>query len=173
MAKKSTKSKKNIYQQYRENLGLSREQASDVVKYLSPERIERIENGKTAVHPEDVIWMAEGYRALSLCNYYCSQECPIGKHYFPSIESKELSQIVLELLSLLKKINARTDRLIDIAKGNHICEDDLEDFVSIQQSLSNFSATVSNLDLWTRQEVITGHINKETYDSLRSSEADG
>lgn len=47
MSKKSIKSNKSVYQQAREKLGLSREQASNVIQYLSPERIERIENGKT------------------------------------------------------------------------------------------------------------------------------
>lgn len=43
--------------------------------------------------------MAEKYKRPSLCNYYCSRQCPIGQQYVPEIEIKELSSIVLEMLA--------------------------------------------------------------------------
>ena len=46
MAKVSTKENKTIYQIVREELGLSREKASELLGGISPERIERIENEK-------------------------------------------------------------------------------------------------------------------------------
>ena len=44
MARKSTKENKNIYQRTREGLGLTREEASDLLGTMSPERIEIVEN---------------------------------------------------------------------------------------------------------------------------------
>ena len=47
MARKSTRENKNIYQRTREGLNLTREEASDLLVTMSPERIEKIEIFKT------------------------------------------------------------------------------------------------------------------------------
>ena len=61
MGRISTKENKNIYQQLREGLGLSREKASELTKGLTPERIEKIENEKTLPHPDEILaGLAEG-----------------------------------------------------------------------------------------------------------------
>ena len=44
MARKSTKENKNIYQRTREMLELTREEASELLETVSPERIEKIES---------------------------------------------------------------------------------------------------------------------------------
>ena len=44
MARRSTKENKNLYQTTRENLDLTREEASELLETVSPERIEKIEN---------------------------------------------------------------------------------------------------------------------------------
>ena len=46
MARKSTKENKNIYQRTREGLGLTREEASDLLVTMSPERIEITVDGQ-------------------------------------------------------------------------------------------------------------------------------
>lgn len=38
--------------------------------------------------------MADGYNIPNLCNYYCANECPIGRQYVTEVEIKDLSQIV-------------------------------------------------------------------------------
>ena len=78
MGRASTKSNKNRYQLVREELGLSREKASELLEAVTPERIEKIESGKSLPHPDEVLTMAAKYRRPSLCNYYCSNQCPIG-----------------------------------------------------------------------------------------------
>ena len=59
MARASVKENKNIYQVKREELGLSREKAGELLQYITPERLERIESGKSNAHPDEVILMAE------------------------------------------------------------------------------------------------------------------
>ena len=106
MARVSSKKDKNIYQQTREGLELSREAASELLEWISPERIERIENEKSNPNPDEVLQMADKYKLPRLCNYYCANQCPIGQEYVPEIKAKELSQITLELLaSLNAKVN--------------------------------------------------------------------
>ena len=70
MGRASTKENKSIYQLKREELGLTREKAADILVGMSPDRIEKIENGKTQAHPEDVLLMAEGYASPQLNNWY-------------------------------------------------------------------------------------------------------
>ena len=120
MGKKSTKENKTRYHLVREELGLSREQASELLETIPAERIERIENEKVNPYPEEILLMAEKYKRPSLCNYYCSQQCPIGQQYVPEIEIKELSAIVLEMLASLNAVNKEKDRLIEIAADGKI-----------------------------------------------------
>ena len=98
MARKSTKENKNIYQRTREALDLTREEASDLLVTMSPERIEKIESERSMPHPDEVLVMAQKYKQPSLCNYYCANQCSIGAQYVPEIKVKDLSQIVLEML---------------------------------------------------------------------------
>lgn len=87
MARRSTRENKNIYQTTRENLALTREEASELLITVSPERIEKIENERTLPHPDEVLVMAEKYRQPSLCNYYCANQCPIGQQYVPEVNA--------------------------------------------------------------------------------------
>ena len=52
MGKASVRENKNIYFQTREELGLTREQAGDLLEAVPPERIEKIENERSVPHPE-------------------------------------------------------------------------------------------------------------------------
>ena len=47
MGRKSTKDNKNVYQLSREELGLTREAAAELLEYISADRIEKIENEKS------------------------------------------------------------------------------------------------------------------------------
>ncbi|MBR6594099.1 MAG: helix-turn-helix domain-containing protein, partial [Clostridia bacterium] len=66
MARASTKKNKNIYHTTREGLGLSREGASELLERIAPERIEKIENERTSPRPDEVLLMAEKYKAPTL-----------------------------------------------------------------------------------------------------------
>ena len=74
MARGSSKKDKNIYQQTRENLDLSREGASELLEWISPERIERIENEKSNPNPDEVLQMADKYKLPRLCHYYYANQ---------------------------------------------------------------------------------------------------
>ncbi len=99
MGRRSTKEDKNIYQQSRENMDLSREAAEEILKFVSADRIEKIESGKSAPHPDEVLAMEQGYENPELSNYYCTHECPIGMKYVEKAELKELPQLTVGLLS--------------------------------------------------------------------------
>ncbi|MBQ4511546.1 MAG: helix-turn-helix transcriptional regulator [Anaerolineaceae bacterium] len=153
MARASVKENKTIYQLKREELGLSREKAAELLQYITPERIERIESGKSNVHPDEVMLMAEKYQSPHLCNYYCANECEIGRHYVPEIKTKELSQIVLEMLASLNSMQRKQERLIEITSDGVIEEAEFQDFLTIQKELEKISITVETLQLWAEKNI--------------------
>ena len=58
MGRVSTKENKTQYQLFREELGLSRERASELIGWVSAERIEKIESEKSLPHPDEVLAMS-------------------------------------------------------------------------------------------------------------------
>ena len=148
MGRKSTRENKNIYQLSREAAGLTREEASEQMVYLSDDRIEKIESEKTLPHPDEVMTMAECYKKADLCNYYCSNECPIGQKYVPQLELKNLQQITLEVLNALNTVNNRQARLIEIAVDGKTSSDEKDDFLEIINDLSKIAISAQTLRLW-------------------------
>lgn len=167
MGKKSTKENKNIYQLNRERLELTREKASELLESVTSDRIEKIESGKSLPHPDEVLAMAKCYQNPLLCNYFCSEECPIGRQYVPKVESKMLSQIVLEMLASLNSIDKKKNRLIEITADGEVSDDELKDFVAIQEELEQISLTVESLQLWAEIMMIKGEINSDKINELR------
>ena len=161
MGRASTKENKNKYQLAREELGLSREKASDLLEVIPPERIEKIENERSLPHPDEVLVMSQKYKKPSLCNYYCSNECPIGKEYVPEVRIKELSAIVIEMLASLNSVNKTKDRLIEIAADGVISDDEIDDFIHIQEELERISITVETLQLWAEKMLANGVIDPD------------
>lgn len=160
MGRKSTKENKNIYQISREELALTREAAADLLEFISADRIEKIESEKSAPHPEEILKMADAYKNPSLCNYYCSHECPIGQEYVPEVQAKDLSVITLEMLSTLNTLSMEKDRLIEIAVDGQITEDELPDFKKIQSDLNTMSQAIDSLKLWVNKTIAEGKIDK-------------
>lgn len=165
MGRISTKENKTVYQVARDNLELSREKASELTG-IEPYRIERIENEKMEPDPWDVVSMANAYGQPELCNHYCANECPIGRKYVPEIKIKDLSQVILEMLASLNSMQKRQERLIEITADGVIANDELEDFIHIQEELERISVTVETLQLWTERMIATGKIDLKKYESL-------
>lgn len=171
MARASTKENKTIYHKTREALQLTREEASDLLESISPERIEKIENERSLPHPDEVLVMAEKYKQPSLCNYYCANQCPIGQQYVPEIKVKDLSQIVLEMLASLNAMTKQKERFIEITVDGKISGDELEDFIYIQEELERISIAVETLQLWSERMLATGVINAEQYLAYKNKKA--
>ncbi len=160
-----------IYKDLRKKLDLTREEvceeASKRNQVLTYERLERIENGKFNIHPEEVILLSEIYKEPALCNYYCSKVCEIGQKYVPEIKTKDLAQIVLEMLSSLNSMKKSQERLIEITADGNIDDDEIKDFVFIQQELERISITVETLQLWVERMLADGKINLDKYNEIK------
>ncbi len=160
----------SIYKSIRKEHGMTRDDVCDESLRLDtpmqPERLERIENGKLEIHPEEVMLLSEIYGEPTLCNHYCSKECPIGQKYVPEIKIKDLTQIVLEMLSSLNSMKKSQERLIEITADGMIQDDEIKDFVFIQKELERISITVETLQLWVEQMIVENKIDKEKYSKL-------
>ena len=153
MGKKSVRENKNMYYQYREKMGYTREQASEKMNGISASRIEKIDNEKALPHPDEILQMAKCYNAPEMCNMYCSNECPIGKETVPEIELKDISKLTLEMIVSLNSLERDKDRLMEIAVDGVISEDEMADFEAIRKRLSEIAASIDSLELWTKKNV--------------------
>ena len=160
MGRKSIKEDKSIYFKAREDAGLTRAQASELIGTMSESRLEKIETGKTSIYPEDVVDLATAYKRQDLCNYYCTHECRIGQKTVPEVKVASLPEIVLGMLSALNSLNNQKDRLIDITADGVISDDEIEDFVAIQKQLDQIDSTVESLKLWVSSMIADGKIDK-------------
>lgn len=160
----------NLYSEVRNNLGLSREKASELLETISPEKLERIENEKQLPTPEDVMIMAEKYSEPSIKNYYCANQCPMGQHYVPRIEFDDLEKTVLKLVASLNAINAKKDQLIEIASDGVVHDYELASFVNIQNELEKLSFALSKMEVWTEKMMSSGAIDMNEYKKLKESQ---
>lgn len=160
MGRKSTRENKNIYQISRENAGLSRDAAAEAMVYISSDRIEKIEYETSAPHPDEVLAMADCYKNPSLCNYYCSHECPIGQEYVPEVQVKDLSRITLEVLNGLNTLEKERERLVEITVDGEITPAEMPDFLRIQEALEKMALTIDSLKLWVDHSVASGGMEK-------------
>ena len=161
-----------VYKEIRKKYDLTRDEVCDRAMELGmpiqPERLERIENGKYPINPEEVLLLAKIYGEPSPCNLYCSKECPIGEKYVPEVRVKDLAQIVLEMLASLNSMKSSQERLIEITADGKIDDDEIKDFVFIQNELERISITVESLQLWVEQMLAAEKINLEKYNEIKN-----
>ena len=160
MGKRSIKENKNIYQQSREQRGLSREAASELLQFVSADRIEKIESGRSAPHPDEILLMEQGYGNAELSNYYCTHECPIGMKYVQRAELKELPQLTVELLSALHAMEAEQNRLIDISVDGRVSESERKQFDVILKELAALDRAIRGMRIWIEHALSTGKMDR-------------
>jgi len=159
MGKKSIKENKNIYQICREKCDFTRQRASEGMVFISDDRIEKIESGKSLPHPDEIIAMAECYKAPELCNFFCANECPIGQTHVAELKVQNLSQIILEMIASLNAMNKEKDRLIEITADGEITDDEIKDFNNIKTQLDRISVSIETLKLWVDKTIADGKID--------------
>ncbi len=160
MGKRSVKDNKNVWQMSREAAGLTREAAEERLTFVSADRIERIESGRSAPHPDEVLAMERGYRDPELSNYYCTHECPIGMKYLPEASLKELPQLTVELLSALNAMEQEKDRLIDISVDGRVNSFERRQFDEILAKLTRLDAAIRAARIWIEHALASGKMDE-------------
>lgn len=161
IGRQSTKENKTIYQVFREETGLTRSEAQNLMTAVSDSKIEKFEYETQEPTPYDIVQMADAYKRPDLCNYYCSHKCEIGHRYVPEVEVTDLSNIILETIASLNEINPLTSRLVQIARDGKITDDEIKDFALISKKLDEISLAVDSLNLWVDKTASEQGLNAE------------
>ena len=67
------------------------------------------------------------------------------------------------MLASLNTVNRTKERLIEIAADGAVSEDEIEDFIKIQEELERISITVETLQLWSEKMLANGIIDPQLY----------
>lgn len=168
MGRQSIKPNKSVYQLFREDAGLTREAASDLMVGVSASRIEKIENGQEPT-TYDIIQMSKCYKHPELCNIFCTQKCSIGAKYVQAVDSTELPSIILETIASLNDIQPLTNRLIEITRDGRVSDEEIRDFAIIQKKLNKISAATTALQIWTDRMIYEKNINEEIMKAVKET----
>ena len=72
------------------------------------------------------------------------------------------------MLASLNSVNRTKERLIDIAADGIISDDEIADFIHIQEELERISVTVETLQLWAEKMLATGVIDADSYNARKN-----
>lgn len=153
MGRDAAKSRGNVWYEARIRASkynrafLSREGAAEYMN-LGVDAVQNAElNLDKRIPVDKAILMADAYNAPELLDWYCANECPIGRGATLSGDAIPVSNITLKLVrqarvDALKEI---IDRLVDIAEDGEIAEDEIPEVESCVEYLEEISRSTSEL----------------------------
>lgn len=131
---------------YNEKLS-SREGAAEAL-HMSVDAVTDAELGLSKVMPVDkAVLMADLYGDVSLLNYYCLNECPIGRTLPISDETPDIDRITVSLIASnrIGEVNRIAETLLGIAEDGEVSEDELDELEKVVQNLEEISVKTSKL----------------------------
>ena len=145
----------NIYRKARKKAAKQKpllnncESAQDLV-YIERTKLLAIESNDKLPSPEDVVSMAKVYEAPELCNYFCTNQCPIGKDK-PTLIYSDLNEISVRLMSALHYLQKSSDTIYRVLEDGKINDGEQEDFMKIIETLKKLSYSADSLELWAKK----------------------
>ena len=157
MSKYATKAAGNMfcqarYEEAKFNERLSSREGAAEELGVDRTRLARIELGSVIPYPEEVLLMADIYRAPELKGNYCREMCPLGKG-MPKIENQDIDRIALRALCSFRKINEAKELLLDITADGVITEDEKPDLEKIINTLNEVNEVTQNLKNWIEKSL--------------------
>lgn len=153
MGREATKASGNPWYEARKKAALyddrlkSREGAAEQLG-MSVSSVAEAELGMTKCMPADkAVLMADLYNAPHLLNYYCLNECPIGRQRSLSDEDLDIDRVTLKLLKRLRveDLDDIKNRLVDIAEDGVISESERPEMEEILEFLDGLAKTISEI----------------------------
>lgn len=153
MGREATKAAGNVWYEARKEAAkwdtrlASREGASELLG-MSVSAVSDAELGLTKCMPPDkAVLMADLYKSPHLLNYYCLNECPIGRGRPVSAEVLSIERVTVKLLQGMRmdRLADIKDKLLEIAVDGEVSSDEMGDLKEIVDYLEGFSKTVSEL----------------------------
>ncbi|WP_459476470.1 hypothetical protein [Clostridium saccharoperbutylacetonicum] len=90
---------------------------------------------------DSVVRIADAYNAPELMNYYCCNECVIGKLTMAPVELCGLKRLTIQILAVLNStsITKINESLIDITADGKITKDEISRLQEIIDALDEIS----------------------------------
>lgn len=159
MGTRPTKAADNIYcrcrlaaAKYNDKLN-SREGAAEMLG-ISVSSLADYELGITKFIPVDkIVLMADLYNAPEIRNFYCANECPIGKQCVTQLEVEELDRLTIKVLASFKNVAYIKETLVDIAADGIISDNEKPDLNKVIESLDAISQYAQELKLWAEKSI--------------------
>jgi len=129
----------------------SREGASEELG-IERTRLARIETGVATPHTDEVVMMAECYKAPELSNYYCRNCCPLGSA-MPVIEETNLDRISVRAMASLRKVSKVKEMLLDIVDDGIIDDSEKPELEEIIRTLDELNEINQNLKVWSQKNL--------------------
>ena len=158
MGRRPTKAANNPFCQarlraaeYNENF-FSKEYAAEQL-HISVSQLQDYELGITkCIPPDNILRMADLYRAPELKNLYCREMCPLGGDV-PVLELEDLDRITVKAMASLRKVAEMKESLLDITLDGVITEDEKPKLRKILATLDEISAIAQSLKIWKEKNL--------------------
>ena len=104
------------------------------------------------IPPDNILRMADLYRAPELKNLYCREMCPLGEHV-PVLEVTDLDRITVRDMETLRKAEETKDLLLNITEDGVISEDEKPSLKRVLETLDEISTIAQSLKAWTEKNL--------------------
>ena len=125
-------------------------ESAQALVYIERTKLLAIESGDKNPSPDDVVSMARAYDAPELCNYYCTNQCPIGGGK-PTLMYDDLSEIAVRLLSAMHFLSEMRDTIYRVFEDGKVNDYEVDDFKRIIETLKKLSYSADSLELWAKK----------------------
>lgn len=130
----------------------SKEYAAEQL-HISASQLQDYELGITkCIPPDNILRMADLYKAPELRNLYCREMCPLGGDV-PVLKLDDLDRITVKAMASLRKVAETKELLLDITEDGVISEDEKPSLKRVLETLDEISAIAQNLKAWTEKNL--------------------
>ena len=130
----------------------SKEYAAEQL-HISSSQLQDYELGITkCIPPDNILRMADLYRAPELRNLYCREMCPLGGDV-PVLELEDLDRITIRAMASLRKVSETKELLLDITEDGVISDEERPSLKRILATLDEISAIAQSLKVWTEKNL--------------------
>ena len=151
MGRGATKARSNVWYQARIaaakwNPRLSSRMGAAEELHVDEDAVKSVELDLYKSMPVDTaVLMADLYNAPDLLDYYCLNECPIGRHHSISDQVISLDRATVKLVNLLRseKVEGFKDAFLEIAEDGEITGDEIAALDSLLKWLDKAGKVIS------------------------------